>query len=289
MRTISLRLPNLVLLVVLLSGCVTMQISEKNFIRPDTEAERNLALQQLDVAGVQQLFPDATLSRESLLSADGITLNGVTLKQPGARSTVLYFGGNRFHIDPSAFHVLKLLGACQVNVTTFDYRGYGRSTGQPDIATMQKDALQIYDLLNARAPGSVIVHGQSLGSFIAAYVAKSRSAPGIVLESTTSNASDWADANTPWYARPFVRFQFSGPLQSIDNINALQNYQGHALVLIGEKDRVTPPRYAHKVFAAIGSANKKLLVVPDAGHNDTLAKVGTKPEFCAFFRSAQNQ
>jgi len=288
MRTIAHRLPIVVLFTWLLTGCVTMQISEKNFIRPDTEAERAQPVQQLDVAALQLRFPDATISRESLSTADGATLNGLTLNQPAAKTTVLYFGGNRFHIDPNAIRVFQVFGACQVNVTVFDYRGYGRSTGMPDIANMQTDALQIYDLLNARAPGTVIAHGQSLGSFIAAFVAQNRPARGVVLESTTTNVSDWAKANTPWYAKPFVRYQFSMPLQGIDNVNALKNFQGHALLLTGENDQITPPRYAREVFAGIASANKKILLVPGAGHNDALAKVASTPELCAFIRSVQN-
>jgi pimeloyl-ACP methyl ester carboxylesterase len=79
----------------------------------------------------------------------------------------------------------------------FDYRGSGRSSGVPTIAALKADALQVFDQVNARYPGRVVLHGQSLGSFVAAYVAQQRpAARGMVLESTTTNVRDWGNVRT---------------------------------------------------------------------------------------------
>ena len=42
------------------------------------------------------------------------------------------------------------------------------------------------------------------------------------------------------------------------------------LVLGGSEDTVVPVRQAHEVFAASPAVNKKIVVVPGAGHNDVI-------------------
>lgn len=287
--SLSTRLALPVVLISALSACVSVPIGEKNFIHPDQPGAAQAA-QPLQVQELQAQLPGATLSEETLQTSDGVTLRGLTMHPQGAlrdpaRPTILYFGGNMFHVDANAAMLFKVLAACQVDISVFDYRGYGRSTGVPSVATMQADALLIFDHLNAQAPGGVIVHGQSLGSFIAAHVAQHRPARGLVLESTITNAHDWATANTPWYARPFVRYAFSEPLRSIDNVAAVANFAGPSMVLIGARDKITPPHYAHKVFEAIGSDTKQWRVVLGAGHNDALQlAAAADTAYCAFVR-----
>lgn len=278
---------SVVLSSTLLTGCVSVPISEKNFIHPDRPGAVQAQPLQLDVLSTQ--VPGATFSEEVLQTSDGATLRGLTLHASRAsgepaRPTILYFGGNMFHVDANAGALFKTLAACQVDVSVFDYRGYGRSTGVPSVATMQADALQIFDHLEAQSTAGVIVHGQSLGSFMAAHVAQQRPARGLVLESTIANAHDWAVANTPWYARPFVRYEFSEALRGIDNVAAVANFAGRSMVLTGAQDKVTPPRYALKVFKAIGSNTKHWQPVPGAGHNDALRHATADPSYCAFIR-----
>ncbi|MBY0572460.1 MAG: lysophospholipase [Undibacterium sp.] len=164
----------------------------------------------------------------------------------------------------------------------FDYRGYGRSAGSPSIENMKQDALQIYDHIRAKTPGKLIVHGQSLGSFMAAYVAQNRVTDGVVLESTASNPLDWAQANIPWYARPFVGIELSPDLKVIDNVAAARQHRAPALVMVGEQDRTTPPELGRKVFAAFPNAASQFLLVHDVGHNGVMKKDQAKTAYCAF-------
>ncbi len=175
--------------LIALTGCTTIQLGERNFIQAD-RPDRPAPAQPINVQTLRAMLPAASLHDERITTADGATLRGITVRQPGALATVLYFGGNAFHIDQHAGELLPALAACHVNVTIFDYRGYGRSSGVPAIANMKDDALQIFDHVNADHPGTVLVHGQSLGSFVAAYVAQQRPARALVLESTTTNVRD---------------------------------------------------------------------------------------------------
>ncbi|MCU6500604.1 alpha/beta hydrolase [Rugamonas sp. A1-17] len=267
----------LVLVVAVLSGCA-VQIGENSVVHPDRAGEARPAGRIGDGGAT-----DYELAPVSLAADDG-QLNGV-MARAGNALTVLYFGGNGFHLDEHGDHVLAAIGPCRADVVMVDYRGYGRSTGVPTIAALKADALREFDLVNAQAPGRVIVHGQSLGSFIAAYVAQQRpAARGLVLESTTTNARDWANNMLPWYAWPFVRVELSEPLRGIDNVAAASGFAGPALVLEGSEDDVTPPRLARRVYDALPSTEKRMVMVPGAGHNGVLSSAAARPAYCEFVR-----
>lgn len=267
----------LVLVVAVLSGCA-VQIGEGNVVHPDRAGEARPAGRIGDGGAADYKLAPVSLA------ADDVQLNGVHAGA-GNALTVLYFGGNGFHLDEHGDHVLAAIGPCRADVVMVDYRGYGRSTGVPTIAALKADALREFDLVNAQAPGKVIVHGQSLGSFIAAYVAQQRPAVrGLVLESTTTNARDWANNMLPWYAWPFVRVELSEPLQGIDNVLAASGFAGPALVLEGSDDKVTPPRLAQRVYDALPSTEKRMVMVPGAGHNGVLSSAAVRPAYCEFVR-----
>jgi len=175
---------------VVFSGCAPMRVTERQIIRPD--APGTVAAKRFGGDGTHKRITELSVAGQ-----DGALLKGILLEQPNADRTVLYFGGNMFHIDPHLDALLPVLAACGTNVAVFDHRGYGRSSGTPTVANMQADALAVFDALNGRYPGRVIVHGQSLGSFMAAHVAQSRPVLATVLETTATNATDMVEAQVP--------------------------------------------------------------------------------------------
>jgi pimeloyl-ACP methyl ester carboxylesterase len=265
---------------VILSGCGTMQVGERNFIRPDKPGAPAAA--RLDAAAH---LPPGEVKDEEIATPDGAVLRGVHFRPAGAARVVLYFGGNQFHLDQHGAALLPLLASCGTGAAVFDYRGYGRSSGAPDMANMSADALRIYDWVSAQYPGGVIVHGQSLGSILAAYVAQQRpDARAVVLESTTSNVQEWVDANVPWYVRLVSKVEVEPGLRKIDNVAAMRAYRGASLVLVGGKDKVTPAALARTVFDAIPGQRKRWHESPEAGHNDTFGKADVMPAYCAVVR-----
>lgn len=276
-----MRLLLLVITMSLLGGCASIKLSERTFIRPDSPAGAN-STATFDQAALQALLPSARIETLQVAQSDGAIAHGIAVRQPGARSTVLYFGGNVFHIDRHAKVLVPRIAACPVNVVIFDYRGYGRSSGAPTIALMASDALTIFDHVNAQFPGQVVVHGQSLGSFVAAHVARQRPARALVLEATVTNVQDWAEANVPWYVRPFVTISMSPQLAALDNVAAVSAYRGRGMVLAGGRDRITPARLGKAVYAALPGEPKTLLISDQAGHNDILEHRDAGQAYCDF-------
>jgi pimeloyl-ACP methyl ester carboxylesterase len=268
------RLTAIFLSACLVSGCGIVRIGEQNFIMPDRADTP--ARPRFDLV---PRFP-ATLQDETIATPDGALLRGLSVRRPGATTAVLYLGGNMFHLDVHGRDVLPLLAACGTDVVVFDYRGYGRSSGAPTVATMLADAVRMYDHVSAQYPGGVVLHGQSLGSFMAAHVARERPAlRALVLEASASNVPDWVGAVMPWYAKPFVSVDQT--LAGIDSVKAVSGYRGRSLVLAGTRDTITPVALGRKVFDALPGPDKQWLQV-DADHNDIFSDTQVVRPYCAF-------
>jgi pimeloyl-ACP methyl ester carboxylesterase len=259
---------------VVLTGCADIHVSEGQFFRPDKPG-----------AAPETRFARKAATDLSIARPGGAVLNGILVEQANAHSTVLYFGGNMFHLDQQLDALLPVLAACGTHVAVFDYRGYGRSTGQPTVENMQADALAIFDELNRRYPGRVIVHGQSLGSFMAAYVAQARPVLATVLETTATSAGELVESNVPWYAKPFIRIDVDAGLRQVDNRVAATRLQSPTLVVAAGKDDMTPVSLGKKVFDAIPRRDKQWLLIENAGHNDALRSKEAGAAYCSFVRS----
>ncbi|MTW02150.1 alpha/beta fold hydrolase [Duganella ginsengisoli] len=262
-------------MLALLAGCKTITVEERHLIRPDALSGQ-APKQHLDLPGAKEM---------ELARPEGAVLKGVLLEKPGAKLTVLYFGGNLFHIDDAGDKVAKALAPCNVNLAMMDYRGYGRSSGTPTVANMADDALAVFDYLDQRYPGAVAVHGQSLGSFVAAQVARHRNVAGLVLESTTTNARDMVNNSIPWYFKPFIRVELAPSLLAADNTAQLSHVQAPTLMMTGEADEVTPPALAQKVFEALPATHKRFVVTQGAGHNNVLSNPATAGALCPFLHA----
>lgn len=263
------------LLLVVLAGCKTIEVKETMFIRPDALTKA--------APLAEQTFDNGTALE--VARPDGALLRGVLVTHPGADRTLLYFGGNMFHLDQSGKRVVQALAGCKVNVAIFDYRGYGRSSGMPTVTNMSGDALAIYDMLDQQFPGKVAVHGQSLGSFVAANVAQNRPVRALVLETTATTALETAENLLPWYYKPFVNVTVDDALGAVDNVTAVRRIHSPLLVLAGAKDKSTPVSMSQRVFDAAPMARKKIFVLPDSHHNNVLANPSTAPELCPFIEA----
>ena len=89
----------------------------------------------------------------------------------------------------------------QASVLVFDYRGYGRSEGEPTREGLVDDAVAALDLALREEPDRTVVFGHSLGGAIAVVAASRRPAVrAVVAESTFPSFRAAARASAPWAA-----------------------------------------------------------------------------------------
>lgn len=236
-------------------------------------------------AAVHKAQPDA---REiDLATADGHRLHGWFLPN-GAPAhdapALIYFGGNGEEVSYVALDAGGLRG---ISLALLDYRGYGKSTGEPGEKALFSDALAIYDKV-ASFPGidpkRIVAMGRSLGSGVATYLASKRPLAAVVLVTPYDSITAVARAHYPFLlVGLFLRNRF-------DSVKRARTVDAPMLALIAGDDTIVPPaRGAALVKAWRGPA--KSVVIPGAGHNDIafapaywrsirdfLRKTGTAPK-----------
>jgi pimeloyl-ACP methyl ester carboxylesterase len=268
-----------------LGACSTRHIRSGDFLVPDSQlAARQRPVPGRDLAALRERRPGQLLEEREFATGDGVLLRGVVYRHPAAQATVLLYGNNAFRVAQQGQVLLAALAGLPLNVVQLDYRGYGRSEGQPTAATIQADALLAYDQVRREFPGPLIVHGHSFGSFVASYVASARQPDALVLEGTSPSAEDFIHGMPPWYARPFVRFEIEDSLKDFDNRAHLQHFAGRLLILAGRQDRVTTPAQGLRLYAAAPSRHKQICLVEAADHMGIMKTPAATAAYAALLR-----
>ncbi len=247
------------ILILLISGCTTIEISEPDVfdrhttISPDQFPIHNFTLHNLEAE-----------------TEDGETLDAWFLEKDGAKKTVIYYGGNGFLMMKSR-PLIEAYADIQAHLLMIDYRGYGRSTGEPTVDGVKSDARAAYDLAKNHLPvepGPVYVHGHSMGSFLAAYIADSGDVSGYILESPITDVDNWTKGIVPRLLRPFVRFDIADPVKAQNNIERVERIEKPLLIIGGDRDEVTPFKMAEELHKKSSSEKKFLVKIPNGNHND---------------------
>ena len=209
---------------------------------------------------------------------DGVQLHGWYVQSPEAKATLLWFHGNAGNITHRLENI-KLLEPLRVNIFIFDYRGYGKSAGEPDEQGIYMDSQAAYDFVTKEkkiAPEKLILFGRSLGGVFAVDVADKNPAAGLILESVFTTAKDMAKKIFPILP---IGWAISSKL---DNVSRVAGLKLPKLFLHGDRDGVVPFRLGRQVFTAAAEP-KEFYVIQGAGHNDTIF-VGGEPYFATIDR-----
>jgi alpha-beta hydrolase superfamily lysophospholipase len=138
--------------------------------------------------------------RLALAAPDGTNLVGIHLppRRPGPNPPlILGFGGNAWNADHAAEYLGDVFPGA--DIVTFHYRGYAPSGGRPGAAALLADSLLIHDFAAARFPGRpIVVIGFSIGSGVAAHLARERPVAGAVLVTPFDSLTSVAAGHAPW-------------------------------------------------------------------------------------------
>lgn len=209
-------------------------------------------------------------------TSDGVKLYGWLFHSQAkpADASVIYFHGNGGNLSYCDW-VGAELAARGFDVLIFDYRGYGRSEGEPmGERELYADADAAYDFMTKErgvAARSVVLYGQSLGTAASIDVASRRECGALVAESGLSSAADMAGAIMPWLPR-FVRGLTRNKL---DSASKIARVPCPVLVVHGERDELIPAEQGKRLFDAAREP-KQLKIIEGAGHNDLSAVGGAK-------------
>jgi len=204
-----------------------------------------------------------------LESGDGVRLHGwfVPAADKGAddaaRAAILFFHGNAGNLSHrwSWLRALSRLGA---DVFAIDYRGYGRSDGEPSEEGVYLDAEAAYRYLaesRGVSPGRIVVYGRSLGGAPACEVASRFECGGLVLHSAFTSAPAMTAQVVPVVPLAWALGT------DFDNLSKVSRVEAPLLVIHGRSDEVVPYYMGERLFAAAAEP-KEFVRLERSLHND---------------------
>ncbi|PHQ27474.1 alpha/beta hydrolase [Marinobacter guineae] len=277
------RLAGLALILLQLSGCSGL------FFYPDR---------------VTYITPDRlNLSYEDIYidTADGETLHGWWLPaeapENDARGTVYFLHGNAQNISS---HILNVawLPEKGYNVFTIDYRGYGKSTGDPDIEGALHDVETGLRWLVAKPDVNdqpLYILGQSLGGGLGIALASEwtqrKEQPrldGVILDSTFSGFRRIAreKLDSFWLTWPFqIALSWTIPedYEGVDHIPEISPVP--VMVIHSVRDGIIPFHHGEALFEA--AQEPKEFLQTDTPHGATFVIPGYRREVIRFLETSR--
>jgi alpha-beta hydrolase superfamily lysophospholipase len=205
-------------------------------------------------------------AEDSFIAVEGATLHLRWHRRFADAPTVLLFHGNGEVV--SDYDVFAPQFAIRgANLMVVDYRGYGRSSGRPTLRNAIEDAPRVVAAV-APLARRLVVMGRSLGSACAAevYQAPREAVVGFIWE---SGAVDLHGLVRRRGIAPPAQFS-DADLETFDVRRKLGRGRHPLLVLHGEADALIPVEEAQLAFAAAGTSEKTLCLIPAHGHNDLM-------------------
>lgn len=212
------------------------------------------------------------------IAAGDNTLHGVHIAPAGGaagkRTLIIGFGGNAWNGEDVATYLHGVFPSA--DVVAFHYRGYRPSTGSPSSEALIEDAPQVYDFAVARVrPERTIAVGFSIGSGVAASLARERPVDGLILVTPFDSLKEVAGDLYP--------FLPIGALfrHDMDAAAALKGSQVPAAIIAAERDEIISPCRTEALRPAVGNLVFDR-TIPGAGHND----IYQRSDFQAAMREA---
>ena len=183
---------------------------------------------------------------------------------------ILFFHGNG-EVVGDYNSVASYYNRRSLNLLVADYRGYGASTGRPTFAALLSDAHAILNAVRVELPvrgyrPHLWVMGRSLGSISALELAYHHPAllQGVIFESGFISVVKLVN---------HLGLPSPGDLSSLEREcrDTARGITVPALVIHGEEDSLVPLSQGRELFEELGSAQKELVTIPGAEHNDIMS------------------
>lgn len=247
--------------------------------------------QLMDNPVAQQFAPQDVFFK----TPDELTLHGWFFDNGGnARGTVLVLHGNAQNLSTHVNGVLWLVKE-GFNLFIFDYRGYGRSGGSPDIQGVHLDAEAALETLLSmpQVKGKrIIILGQSLGGAIAVYTTantpyKDRIA-ALVIESAFAG---YRSITRDKLAEHVITWPFQYPLSFLVNDSYSPSRWIRkvtpvpVLIIHGDQDPVVPMHNGRMLYEEAVQP-KEFWETTAPGHITAFSDAGVRERFVRYLTAA---
>lgn len=179
------------------------------------------------------------------------------------RGCVLFLHGNRDNLVRWGNEYPERFISKGYDVLMYDYRGYGKSTGQRTEAALHADAQQVYNFLKTQiSEDSIVVYGYSLGTGMAARLATNNRPKLLILEAPYASIPALGRSQLPIFPYEWLLdYQFRTD-------SCLARVRCPVYIFHGTADRIVPYENS-QILAQIQNLNKTkptLTTIPEGQH-----------------------
>ncbi|XP_077380575.1 alpha/beta hydrolase domain-containing protein 17A-like [Festucalex cinctus] len=179
---------------------------------------------------------------------------------PNARFTVLFSHGNAVDLGQMSSFYIGLGTRINCNIFSYDYSGYGVSTGKPSEKNLYADIDAAWHALRSRygiSPENIILYGQSIGTVPTVDLASRFECAAVVLHSPLTSGMRVAFPDT----------KKTYCFDAFPNIEKVSKIPSPVLIIHGTEDEVIDFSHGLALFERCPKAVEPLWV-EGAGHND---------------------
>ena len=214
-------------------------------------------------------------------------VHGWHFNQFPGHDTVMFCHGNSGNIAHRSY-IIDICKKFELNLFLFDYRGYGKSSGEPCKYNLKKDGEAVYKYLTLYCSirsKNIIVWGESLGGFVAIWVASKYTCKCLILLSTFSGLDDALNNYFEKGLAKSLAYGYTSLVSMRYDIMPSRNYirkvRCPVAILHSKDDDLIPYRCAKINHDSISHKNKILLTIK-GGHSSPDISVENMSELFTF-------
>ncbi|KAG6625688.1 hypothetical protein I3843_16G112500 [Carya illinoinensis] len=222
------------------------------------------------------LMADMNVEMNLLDSKGGNKIVAMFWRHPLARFTLLYSHGNAADLGQMHELFIELRAHLRVNVMSYDYSGYGASTGKPSELNTYYDIEAVYNCLRSEygiKQEDLILYGQSVGSGPTLHLAsRLRTLRGVVLHSAILSG-----------IRVLYPVKLTFWFDIFKNIDKIRNVSCPVLVIHGTNDEIVDWSHGRRLWE-LSKEKYEPLWVKGGGH----CNLETYPDYIKHLRKFIN-
>lgn len=213
---------------------------------------------------------DVALAYEDVMvkTKDGIQISGWFIPANSPKGVLLFCHGNGGNISHRLEKIL-IFNNLGLDIFIFDYRGYGRSKGQPSEKGLYLDTEAAYKYLTEirkANPGKIVLFGESLGAAMAIDLAAKNDAAALIVEGAFTSAKAMGKRVYPLIPSFLYMISF-------DSLSKIKNIKSPKLFFHSKNDEIVPYQLARELFSAAPNAE---LIEIIGGHNTAFIELKHK-------------
>jgi len=250
------------ILIIGLQSCINQKVTETNIFNPVKEFE---------------LSKSFVFNRQFFETSDSVLIESWYLTESNAKFNLVYLSGNGSNVRSAVPFFNQLGEQFNLNIYTFNYRGYGLSYGEPSVKGIVEDGKSalnyFYDKIGDKGLPTIIL-GYSLGGFVAMNLIQTEQIDKAIIMSTFTSIEELEKyllkEALPGIVRPFLNLEIDTSIYQLDNLKLVENSRIPILFIHGEKDDFIPPSMSYRLYNLSPSKDKAIKIIEGADHRMVL-------------------